>query len=111
MGYVAAGAAASAEANWLNRILSWRPLVFVGTFAYSIYLIHAPLIQVLWQYVFVPLQSRPVPMFLALCFVGTPLIVGVSYLFFLACERPFLNRRKRETMAETERDAALSPAP
>ena len=104
-------AAASAEANWLNRILSWRPLVFVGTFAYSIYLIHAPLIQVLWQYVFVPLQSRPVPMFLALCFVGTPLIVGVSYLFFLACERPFLNQRKRETMAETERDAALSPAP
>ncbi len=104
-------AASNAQITWLDRVLSWRPLVFVGTFAYSIYLIHAPLLQVLWQYVFVPLQGRPVPMFLALCFVGTPLIVGVSYLFFLACERPFLNRRKRETMAETERDAALSPAP
>ncbi len=103
--------AAGAETNWLNRLLSWRPLVFIGTFAYSIYLVHAPLIQLLWQYVFVPLQGRPESMFLALCFAGTPLIVGVSYLFFLACERPFLNRRKRETMAETERDAALSPAP
>ncbi len=104
-------AAATAPGGWLDRVLSWRPLVFIGTFAYSIYLVHAPLLQVLWQYVFVPLQNRPVPMFLSLSLVGTPLIVGVSYLFFLACERPFLNRRKRETMAETERDAALSPAP
>ncbi len=104
-------AAANTEIIWLNKILSWRPLVFVGTFAYSLYLIHEPLIQVLWQYVFVSLHSRPAALYLVLCFVGTPLIVGVSYLFFLACERPFLNRRKRETMAETERDAALSPAP
>ena len=104
-------AASNVQITWLDRMLSWRPLVFMGTFAYSIYLIHAPLLQVLWQYVFVPLQGRPVPMFLALSLVGTPLIIGVSYLFFLACERPFLNRRKREAMAETERDAALSPAP
>lgn len=104
-------AAANAETNWLNRLLSWRPLVFLGTFAYSIYLIHAPLIQLLWQYVFVPLQGRPEFMFLALAFGGTPLIIGVAYLFFLACERPFLNTRRQETMAETERGAALSPAP
>ena len=104
-------AASNVQITWLDRMLSWRPLVFIGTFAYSIYLLHAPLIQLLWQYVFVPLQNRPVSMFLALSLVGTPLIVGVSYLFFLCCERPFLNRRKRETMSETERDAALSPAP
>lgn len=104
-------AASNPEIAWLNRILSWRPLVFIGTFAYSLYLIHMPLVQLLWQYVFAPLHGNPTALYLALVFVGVPLIVGVSYLFFLCCERPFLNRRKRETMAETERDAALSPAP
>lgn len=104
-------AAACPETVRLRGLLSWRPLVSVGTFAYSLYLIHAPLIQLLWQYAFVPLHGRPPALFLAFTFVGMPLIVGASYLFFLACERPFLTRRKRETVAETERDAALSPAP
>ena len=26
----------------LHRALSWKPLAFLGTFAYSIYVIHAP---------------------------------------------------------------------
>ena len=104
-------AASNEKFTWLSRALSWRPFVFLGTFAYSIYLIHGPLIQILWQYVLFPLQGDPLRMFCGLCFVGVPLIIGVSYLFFLACERPFLTTRKRETLAETERDAALSPAP
>lgn len=104
-------AAANAGDGRLNRLLSSRPLVFIGTFAYSIYLIHGPLIQVIWQYVLFPLRNNPLHMFLGLSLVGTPLILGTAYLFFLACERPFLTRRKRQTLAETERDAALSPAP
>lgn len=32
-------------------------------------------------------------------------------LFFLACKRPFLNTGRHEALAETARDAALSPAP
>ena len=104
-------AAANTKTGWLNKALSWRPLVAIGTFAYSIYLIHGPLIQVIWQYILFPLRSNPLLMFLGLCIVGTPLIVGCSYLFFLLCERPFLNRRKRETFAETERDAVLAPGP
>ncbi len=104
-------AAANTEIGWLNKALSWRPLVAVGTFAYSIYLIHAPLIQVIWQYLLFPLQPHPLFRLMTLFVVGTPLIVGISYLFFLVGERPFLNTHKRETFAETERDAALSPAP
>lgn len=104
-------AAANSQIGWLNRALSWRPLVAIGTFAYSIYLIHAPLIQVIWQYLLFPLQAHPLLRLMALLLLGVPLIVGVSYLFFLVCERPFLNTHKRETFAETERDAVLSPAP
>ena len=104
-------AAANTEIVWLNQALSWRPLVFIGTFAYSLYLIHGPMIQVIWQFVLFPLRNHPVFMFLGLCFLGLPLIVGTAYLFFLVCERPFLNTRRQEKFAETERDAALSPAP
>ena len=32
----------------VRNLLLWRPLVFVGTFAYSIYLIHMPITQLIW---------------------------------------------------------------
>ncbi|WP_375477984.1 acyltransferase family protein [uncultured Jatrophihabitans sp.] len=41
--------------GWCRRALSWRPLVCVGTFSYSVYLLHAPLLQLVWQYVLTPL--------------------------------------------------------
>jgi len=103
--------AASGSRGWLRRALEWRPLVLVGTFSYSLYLIHAPLLQVIWQYGLHPLRLSDSATFLILALVGTPLIVAASYLFFLGCERPFLVTRRNETLAETSRDAALSPAP
>jgi peptidoglycan/LPS O-acetylase OafA/YrhL len=80
--------------GWFHRLLSWKPLVFIGSFAYSIYLVHAPLVQVLWQYPLAPLQSHPVLMFCALLFPGVPLMLGVAYLFYLGCELPFIPRRR-----------------
>lgn len=76
-----------------RKALSWQPLVFIGTFAYSIYLIHAPLIQVIWLFVLVPLNF---PLISSICFliiVGTLLIICGSYLFFLLAEQPFLNKK------------------
>ena len=83
----------------LRQALSWAPLVFLGTFAYSIYLVHAPLIQVLWQYALFPLGLGNAATFALLTLAGGPLIVGTAYLFFFACERPFLNSRRRESAA------------
>lgn len=102
---------AASREGMLQRLLSWRPLVWAGTFAYSIYLIHAPLLQVVWQYALHPLHLAPVPTFLLLVTIGAATIVGASYLFFLACERPFLSTRRHEPLGEVARDAALSPAP
>ncbi len=99
------------RARWLTAGLAARPLVFVGTFAYSLYLIHAPLIQVLWQYPFAPLQPTPGRMFLALALAGMPLIVGCAYLFFLVCERPFLTSRRQPGRASLAVETALQPAP
>ncbi len=86
-------AAAQPGPNRLHRCLSWKPLAFVGTFAYSIYLIHAPLLQVVTQYLCQPLHLEPLATFLVLALLAAPLIVGFSYLFFLVAERPFLNHR------------------
>ncbi|QVL31326.1 acyltransferase [Telmatocola sphagniphila] len=80
------------EGNYLRRLLSLKPLVFLGSFAYSIYLIHAPIIQILWQYPFASSQDPPERMLALLVLIGVPLILAFSYLFFLAFERPFLRK-------------------
>lgn len=79
--------------NLIRAALEWRPLVWVGGISYSLYLIHAPLIQVLWQYVFHPLGLGDTATFLLLLFIGGPLIVAASWVFWYYCERPFLNTR------------------
>lgn len=96
---------------WLSRLLNLRPLVYIGAFAYSIYLIHVPL-QTVQFHLFGngPFHSVAVNHLLMLI-MGMPLIVGFAYLFFLAFERPFLNTRRRETLLETAHAAAISPAP
>jgi peptidoglycan/LPS O-acetylase OafA/YrhL len=75
------------------KILTWPPLVFIGTFAYSIYLVHAPILQVLTQYVIKPLNLSPVTSKTTEIVFGTICSVFVSYFFYLACERPFVRKR------------------
>ena len=77
--------------NPVNRVLSWKPLVAVGLFSYSLYLIHAPLLQLIWQYGLVPWHMAPMPLFFTLALIGVPVVVAASYVFSLGCERPFLS--------------------
>lgn len=82
--------------NWLAKFLSLKPIVFLGTFAYSIYLTHAPLLQIFWQYPFSALRDKPLLMAVAQLCIGTPIIIGLSYLFFLTCERPFISKKAKQ---------------
>lgn len=74
------------------NVLSWPPLVMLGTFSYSLYLMHHPVQQI----VFV---NRPAWVqgelgnFVYLLLVGLPIILAGTYLFHLAFERPFLPKR------------------
>jgi peptidoglycan/LPS O-acetylase OafA/YrhL len=83
----------------LGRVLSWRPLAFLGTFSYSVYLVHAPLLQVLWQYVLAPLGLGPAGAFAFLITLGLAVSLAVAYVFFLGFEAPFLQRRPRRANA------------
>jgi GT2 family glycosyltransferase/peptidoglycan/LPS O-acetylase OafA/YrhL len=103
----------------IRSVLSWRPLVLVGGFSYSLYLIHAPLLQVVWQYGLHPLGLGASATFALLALVGVPAIVGASYLFFLAFELPFLSPahrarlgiRRPATLKRRETVTAAMPLP
>ena len=99
------------ERGWTARFLGCKPLVFIGTFAYSVYLIHAPLLQVLWQGPFAPLQAQPLAMLAALTLLGTPLILSAAYVFFLVFERPFLRTGTGKRPTPLAVAVALQPAP
>lgn len=75
-----------------KAVLSWPPLVAVGTFGYSLYLVHAPLLQVLSQYVLGPLHLSAFTGFVLLATGGLGVIVLFAYVFFQVCERPFMTR-------------------
>ncbi len=47
---------ASSQKSWFYQILVCKPLVLIGTFSYSIYLINLPLEQLLHQYIIKPLN-------------------------------------------------------
>ncbi|MDB5245803.1 MAG: putative acyltransferase [Segetibacter sp.] len=90
--------------------LSWKPLVSIGLFSYSIYLMHAPLLQLFTQYIVQPLQLSAVSASFALVFVGTPLTVLFSYLFYLAFERPFMTSRHDDKKFEKGRKKLFNAA-
>lgn len=76
----------------LCRAFSWRPLAFVGTFAYSLYLIHAPLLQCEWL-ILRRLHVADSVGLAIMCTLGALIIIGAAYLFFLGFEKPFLTTR------------------
>ncbi len=81
------------ETSPSRRLLEWRPLVVLGTFSYSFYLVHAPLLQIIWQYMLQPLGVGYEYTFLFLMSGGLGLVIAGAFGFFLLFEKPFLGRR------------------
>ena len=74
------------------RLLERRPLVGLGRFSYSLYLIHAPLLA-LFYLLARALNLSPVAFQCFILVIAVPMTVAASYLFFLVFERPFLSPR------------------
>ncbi len=84
------------------RYLTSPVFITLGTFAYSIYLIHAPLVQLIWQYAVHPLHLNVLNSTLTMLIAGTPVILSFCYLFFILFERPFINKRKTKIHQEEQ---------
>jgi len=98
-----------------HRVLSWRPLTFVGSFAYSIYLVHFPVLRYYMALIPIAVQYAVPHGVINLCLavVGLPFILLVSYGFFLAFERPFMHnapRGQRQAEKFTTKRRVLVPA-
>jgi peptidoglycan/LPS O-acetylase OafA/YrhL len=75
--------------NPLARVASSKPIVRIGKFSYSLYLVHFPVQQVLWKYVVFPMKLGQVMTFGIMATAGTGLILVFAYGFYLLFERPF----------------------
>jgi len=94
-------ALATNQARLLKRLLSWKPLVSVGVFAYSIYLIHAPVLELARTYFIQPLHLRGELATMAALVISLNVVLIVAYGFYLLAERPFqrINQRSKKVRA------------
>ncbi|WP_309722304.1 acyltransferase [Armatimonas sp.] len=74
-------------------LLSSRTLVLLGSFSYSIYLLHDPLLALGIHYARVLIVTAPLQAFPFVLATLLPMVLGLSWLFHLAFERPFLQKK------------------
>lgn len=75
--------------NPLARLACLRPVAACGLFSYSLYLIHFPLQELLWQHGVQQMHLGRIASFAVIGGAGTALIVLLAFLFYLVFERPF----------------------
>jgi peptidoglycan/LPS O-acetylase OafA/YrhL len=77
----------------LVRLLDTYPLRRLGSFSYSLYLTHAPIVIAVYYGVLQDRVPTGVPMFLVLCATALPLTVLFARLFAEVFELPFQRQR------------------
>jgi peptidoglycan/LPS O-acetylase OafA/YrhL len=82
----------------IRRFLEFAPLVWIGVFSYSVYLIHAPLEAACARYFIKPFGLSPGVQWTLMIFLVEPAIVLFAFLFFQLCERPFMTPALRKNV-------------
>ncbi|ETK34330.1 acyltransferase family protein [Microbispora sp. ATCC PTA-5024] len=86
-------AVASGRPRPFVRLLDTRALRRLGSFSYSLYLIHAPILVVLNRLVLAPRLAPGLPVFLTTLAIGVPLSLLAAWLFASVFELPFQRHR------------------
>lgn len=97
-----------AVAPWLRLpgAFGWRPFIKLGAFSYSLYLMHHPILQVMFVYKPSWIQGDALEM--AYCVgIALPAILLSTWLFSLAFERPFIG--KKAGTRQTDRIDEFTP--
>jgi peptidoglycan/LPS O-acetylase OafA/YrhL len=85
--------AAMGHPKWLVRVLDTGPIRSLGSFSYSLYLIHAPIVVVVCAKIVAPQVTPGVPTFLVTVALAAPLSVIAARLFAAVFELPFQRYR------------------
>jgi len=94
----------------LMKVLNWQPLVFIGTFSYSLYLVHPLALQVITKFIIIPMHYDRFTSAIVLTIMGTGASIVVGYLFFLGFELPFLKLGQRGKIKPIEQETVINPA-
>lgn len=78
----------------LARSFSIKPLVWLGSFSYSLYLVHFTIQQLFWQFVTYPAGWSRLNSFFFISVIGTGVIIIFGYGFFLLFEKPNMGKSK-----------------
>jgi len=84
----------------LVRVLDSRPLRRLGSFSYSLYLVHAPIVWVIRQKVAGPLVPDGVPTFLVTLGLSIVVAIPFAWLFARFFELPFQRHRDWSALRE-----------
>ncbi|WP_183791442.1 acyltransferase family protein [Tunturiibacter gelidoferens] len=86
--------------HWGNKVLGAKPLAWIGTFSYSLYLVHSfpEVIVERWILaskggIFADSNRNAA---ILMIFVVSPIAIAASYGFHLVFERPFLTQKRKE---------------
>lgn len=99
------------RASFVRRVLSTRALVVIGGFSYSLYLTHAQVLQLVWQYVFQPRNWTPERQLVMGWLLACPIAVIFAWGFSRLFERPFLPGRTQpsnEVASEKQQDRIIT---
>ncbi|MGW0064102.1 acyltransferase family protein [Streptosporangium sandarakinum] len=101
----------------LVRLLDTRPVRSLGSFSYTLYLVHAPIVVAIHRLVVAPHVPGGVPAFLVTLAVAGPVSLVAARSFAAVFELPFQRHRGWPALREAMRGrasrvrAALRPAP
>jgi peptidoglycan/LPS O-acetylase OafA/YrhL len=94
----------------LLRLLDTRPLRSLGSFSYSLYLTHGPIVVVVYEEVVSGRVRQGVPAFVATFALALPLTVVFARVFASVFEIPFQRgRRARSQVAESGMSSVCAP--
>jgi len=99
------------QPNVVTRLLSLRPIAYLGAISYGIYLWHLPLGQWLTHGVGPGVDPASRRMLLSLLVVGTLVSIGVAAFSHQFVEKPFLLKKAPTVTTAPEAPTARTPLP
>ncbi|MEV8634655.1 acyltransferase [Streptosporangium sp. NPDC051023] len=102
VGLMLAGVA-TGRAKVLVRLLDLRPIRSLGSFSYTLYLIHAPIVVTIFLLVVAPRVPAGLPAFFAVTALAVPVALLAARLFAAVFELPFQRHRSWPALREAAR--------